>query len=409
MGQSKHQSQMQTYRDYLRQSAVPKQIIDVFLDPDQPSWAQFDPELGYVLANSLPRDGIDGSATISTVQKNGARTNHLYTDHPCRINTYGNSFTQCHQVSDSETWQSYLSAHLGEPVQNFGMGGYGTYQAYRRMVRTETTEDSAEYVILYVWGDDHLRNAMRCRYAVIYPWWDHQGGLAFHNNFWTHLEIDLQTGQLREQENQLPTAKSLYRMTDADFMVEALQDDLMLQLCVATDVDPRSLQLERLNRLADIFGLPALNPNQPGQLVETAQQLKYAYGFAATKYVIDQAFSFCQRNKKKLMFLLLCPRVTRQLLEGKPRYDQEIVDYLDSLKLRYFDANLAHYRDFTDFSLSINDYMNRYYIGHYSPAGNHFFAYALKDMLIEWLEPKPISYSDPATQQINFKGYLPEF
>ncbi len=109
------------------------------------------------------------------------------------------------------------------------------------------------------------------------------------------------------------------------------------------------------------------------------------------------------------MFLLLCPRVTRQLLEGKPRYDQEIVDYLDSLKLRYFDANLAHYRDFTDFSLSINDYMNRYYIGHYSPAGNHFFAYALKDMLIEWLEPKPISYSDPATQQINFKGYLPEF
>ena len=50
---------------------------------------------------------------------------------------------------------------------------------------TETTEDSAEYVILYVWGDDHLRNAMRCRYAAIYPWWDHQGGLAFHNNFWT--------------------------------------------------------------------------------------------------------------------------------------------------------------------------------------------------------------------------------
>jgi len=53
--------------------------------------------------------------------------------------------------------------------------------------------------------------------------------------------------------------------------------------------------------------------------------------------------------------------------------------------------------------------MKRYYIGHYSPAGNHFFAYALKDMLIEWLEPKTISYSDPTTQQINFKGYLPGF
>ena len=409
MNQPKHKSQVKTYLDYLRKSTVPKQIIDVFLDPDQPSWAKFDPELGYVLSNSLPRDGIDGSATISTVQKNGARTNHFYASHCCRINTYGNSFTQCHQVSDSETWQSYLSAHLGEPIQNFGMGGYGAYQAYRRLVRTETTEDGAEYVILYVWGDDHLRNTMRCRHAFIYPWWDHQGGLAFHNNFWAHLEIDLQTGQLTEQENRLPTEDSLYRMTDEDFMVEALQNDLMLQLCVAAYVEPRSLQLEQLNRLADIFGLPVLTPNQPDQLIKTAQKLKYAYGFAATKYVIDQTLSFCQRNKKKLMFLLLCPLVTRQLLEGKPRYDQEIIDYLDSLKLRYFDANLAHYRDFSDFSISINNYMNRYYIGHYSPAGNHFFAYAFKDMLIEWLEPKPISYSDPTTQQMNFKGYLPEF
>ena len=65
MNQPKHKSQVKTYLDYLRKSTVPKQIIDVFLDPDQPSWAKFDPELGYVLANSLPRDGIDGSATPS--------------------------------------------------------------------------------------------------------------------------------------------------------------------------------------------------------------------------------------------------------------------------------------------------------------------------------------------------------
>ena len=53
--------------EYLRGSTVPRNVIDGFLRG--PSWAQFDPELGYVLGNFLPTDGIDGSATISTVRR----------------------------------------------------------------------------------------------------------------------------------------------------------------------------------------------------------------------------------------------------------------------------------------------------------------------------------------------------
>ena len=91
------------FGQYLRDSAVPKEVIDRFLQG--PSWAQYDPELGYVLGNYLPQDGMDNSATISTVQANGARTSFMYAGKKCRINTYGDSFTQCHQVSDGETWQ----------------------------------------------------------------------------------------------------------------------------------------------------------------------------------------------------------------------------------------------------------------------------------------------------------------
>src|SRR5256885_2648577 len=69
-----------------------------------------------------------------------SRTSIMYADRPCRINTYGDSFTQCHQVSDHETWQEYLAAHLGEPIRNFGMGGYGFYQAYRRRSEEHTSE-----------------------------------------------------------------------------------------------------------------------------------------------------------------------------------------------------------------------------------------------------------------------------
>jgi hypothetical protein len=93
-----------TFVEYLRASAVPRGVIDTFLHG--PSWARFDPELGYVLGNYLPTDGIDGSATISTARPDGARTAFMYVGRPCRINTYDDSFTQCHQVSDGETGRS---------------------------------------------------------------------------------------------------------------------------------------------------------------------------------------------------------------------------------------------------------------------------------------------------------------
>jgi hypothetical protein len=92
-----------TFEAYLRRSVVDKKTLDVFLDPKQLSWAKFDPVTGYRLGNYMPRDGINQSSTISTSQSNGMRTAHTYVDKPCRINTYGDSFTLCHQVSDSET------------------------------------------------------------------------------------------------------------------------------------------------------------------------------------------------------------------------------------------------------------------------------------------------------------------
>ncbi|MSU64618.1 MAG: SGNH/GDSL hydrolase family protein [Opitutus sp.] len=71
------------------------------------------------------------------------------------MNTYGNSFTQCHQVSDGETRQEYLAAHLGEPIRNFGVGGYGVFQAFARLRRMEQTAVQSPYLIFNVYDDDH--------------------------------------------------------------------------------------------------------------------------------------------------------------------------------------------------------------------------------------------------------------
>jgi hypothetical protein len=393
-----------SFEQYLKESAVTPELIDRFLRG--PSWARFDSELGYVLGNYLPTDGIDGSATLSTIQSNGARTSFGYSGKKCRINTYGDSFTLCHQVSDAETWQEYLAGHLGEPIRNFGMGGYGVYQAYRRMVREERTDHGAEYLIFYVWGDDHIRSLLRCRHAIIYKTWDHQGGRMFHNNFWSHLEMDLSTGGFVEKDNLLPTRESLYQMTDPLWMVDHLKDDLALQLYAFKRGYIRELDREPVSRLARRLNY-ALDWSQESTLREQAGELLDKYSLNATQYILGKARDFARQNKKKLLVILFDPgRVLPEMRMNGKRYDQQIVDYLTKEKFDFFDMNDVHLRDFQNYKLSFADYMKLYFIGHYNPRGNHFFAYSLKDKVVEWLDPKPITYQKRDPQTIDFKGYL---
>lgn len=395
-----------SFEQYLRESAVSKEVIDRFLQG--PSWAQYDSELGYILGSYLPQDGLDNSATISTVQANGARTSFMYAGKKCRINTYGDSFTQCHQVSDGETWQEYLAGHLGEPIRNFGMGGYGVYQSYRRLVREERTDHGAQYVIFYIWGDDHIRNLLRCRHAIIFRWWNDQGGRAFHNNFWPNVELDLSTGQFVEKENLLPTRETLYQMTDPQRMVELLKDDLALQLFAFKLGLIRDVDRERIGKLAALLQF-SLDWDRTADLRTQAGELLDRYSLRSTLFVLEKTREFTEKSGKKLLVVLFDPyRVMNELRQGGKRFDQPVVDYLVREKVNYFDMNVVQLRDFEKYKLPYQDYMKQYFIGHYTPHGNHFFAYAIKDQVVQWLDPKPITYQklDPAT--VDFKGYLPD-
>ena len=52
---------MTTFEQHIRARTPTKEEIDHFLDPEKLSWGQFDPEVGYILGNFLPHDGIDNS------------------------------------------------------------------------------------------------------------------------------------------------------------------------------------------------------------------------------------------------------------------------------------------------------------------------------------------------------------
>lgn len=394
---------------YIRENVPSKQELDVFVN--EPGWVRFDPVTGYILNGFMRHDGIDNSHTIVSSMSNGARRLHMYADRPCRINTYGDSFTQGSQVNDGETWQEYLAAHLGEPVRNFGVGGFGAYQAYRRMLREEMTADSAEYIVFYIWGDDHLRSLLRSRYLLTREWHREQyrkngEGKVFHGNFWANIEMDMKTGELMEKENLIQDPSDLYLMADPQWMVEHLKDDLAMQMWLyrqgkidAIDTSAVSLLARRLEVDVDL--------GNQSMLYEHVGRVLYKYGFAATKYIIEKTLAFAEEHNRKVLFLLFDPyKATRSLIENEARFDQEIVDYLEDNNISYFDMNPVHAEDFKCFNLSLEEYYARYFIGHYNPAGNHFFAFALKDKIIGWLDPKPVTYRGAGVKGIDFQNYL---
>jgi hypothetical protein len=78
------------------------------------------------------------------------------------VSLYGDSFTQGGDTSSRErNWGNVLSKRLGCYVANFGMGGYGTDQAYLRF--RENSGDSSPVVIFGLHPADVARNLTRVR------------------------------------------------------------------------------------------------------------------------------------------------------------------------------------------------------------------------------------------------------
>ena len=114
----------QQARDYLESILYTPQEVKDLISGTGSHGEKYDPDLGWVVADRQMRNGMDNSISTYRYDPSGARHMIHYANKPCRINTYGDSFTHCDQVSDGETWQEVLAAHLIEPLRNYGVGGY---------------------------------------------------------------------------------------------------------------------------------------------------------------------------------------------------------------------------------------------------------------------------------------------
>lgn len=96
----------------------------------------------------------------------GARTDPTFSasTKPC-ISLFGDSFTWSEEVEDGEAWGAVLGPRIGCRVANYGVGGYGTDQAYLRFL---SLPPASSVVFLNHLSENILRNVNQYR-NLLYP------------------------------------------------------------------------------------------------------------------------------------------------------------------------------------------------------------------------------------------------
>lgn len=390
-----------TARDLLGKAVLNTEMVDRYLDPEARNIWAFDAELGAVVRSCVRTDGVDGSQTITNIEPTGERRLVNYASQPCRINTFGDSFNMSQQVSDGESWQEYLAAHFGEPIRNFGIGGTGVYQQYRRMVGVEKGPLSASNVVLNIFSNDHFRSIYKYRWiaksdflrrSVADTVSDKSRTWEFFGNPWPHVHLDPHSGKFQEHDNPYPTPESLYLLCDSDHVFDTFATEFETQvLLVRQGVSDYDIGI--LTEMAEALGMP-VDFSTPDTAKETADMLLETCALRSSVFVLNRVREFLGLQGKKLLVLLsYSERDVISSCNGQPRFDQTLIDYLNEGGIAYVDTLMKHVNEFQSFACSPEDYVKRYYYhGHYNPAGNHFFAFAVKDEMMEWLDPMPPAY-----------------
>jgi hypothetical protein len=367
---------------------TPQEVDDYFADRAFP-FSTHSPEFGWLLRDAFFRDGMDNSISVYHFAKpDGERIISNYADKPCRINTYGNSFTQCHQVSDHETWQEVLAAHLQEPVKNFGIGGWSVYQAYLRMLKEEK-RTPANYIIFNIYSDDHYRNLDAWRNIRVNK---HERFIEPPLPF---LKVDLKNRTISEHPNPTPRKEDFYKLCNLDNAYELFKDDFVTRIRIAHNKSKErneNLDYKEIHALTQTHGIEtSLDSNPTMSNVVSTYHRECA--LFSTEKIIGKIEQFATENNKKILYVLSYPAgYIAKAHEENYRWDQSIIDYIRSRNLPLVDLGQAHFDEFKQFSINLEDYLKKYFIGHYNPLGNMFCAQAIQAKLAEMMDPKPVPY-----------------
>ena len=203
--------------------------------------------------------------------------------------------------------------------------------------------------------------------------------------------MNVEQGRCEEIENPLGKAEDLYRLCDEEFVWRTFKDEPVLLTALAASGDEALAQKLEVP-IAARFGI-SKDRFADASAKERIAKIHMAAALFATRNVITWTEQFVEKMGKKLLLVLSFGRGSVLAeLQGQPRFDQELLDWLKHKPYPVIDVRDAFRAEYQQFHGDVKHFLDRYYIGHHSPAGNFFLASAVRDRLIKALDPAPLPY-----------------
>ena len=343
--------QEEIYRPFDMLSANQKKITkNLFIKKH--NYSCFDATLGWsVKANGFSKLYQANSCAI--------RSNREYATTPpegiFRISAFGDSFTQCADVNNNETWQVFMeSCDTNLEVLNFGVGGFGLDQAYLRYLK-DGVHYQSDIVLIGYMSENISRNVNTYR-----PFYRRNGGVPF-----TKPRFQVDGGSLSllpnpmkklddYQELLLHPRETLSKLGNNDYFYKKGYTSKKLDWLPTVKLATMLMHYCREKLSADRI------------MIHDGYNEK-SEAFEVTKKIFDEFYKSSTTNNS-LPIILIFPNgrdIKRYRKEGQTRYDI-LPEYLDSAGYRYLDLMGAFN------GVAIEKLFEGHY--HYSPLANKLAA-----------------------------------
>jgi hypothetical protein len=348
------------------------QILDTFaaLEAGGKNFDRYDPVLGWSIR---PNSRTVENGTPYESNDIGVRAERSYALQPppgvTRISVFGPSFAHADDVTLHDSWP-YLLEH-SQPnleVMNWGVGGYGTDQAFLRYV----TQGAAyqPHVVLIAYEEDNLRRNVN-RYR---PFVHAQTGLPL-----TKPVYVLEGDGLRLLDNPFATLADLRAAATGDpqrFLDLTCEHDFF---CVRERYQPHALDRLSAYRLLRTLAFDVSHRGQLPYLTTWAQSYADPHITEVTARLLETFVRTVREDGATPVVLFFAYRPTfEDAAAGKPVVYQALVDRLRSSGTQALDLT----PEFVAANAGSDDFTGYFAPGgHYNEAGNHVVSQAVRRTL----------------------------
>ncbi len=326
---------------------------------DEPRHLMFHSVLGWDYPPGLVFKDIDG-VTYSHGLDGARRTCTSFKSTP--IVTYGDSFTYCANVQDDQTWQTFLGRKLGVNVLNFGVGGYGTDQAYLKYELNPAR--NAKIVMLGIFPENVNRVV-----NVFRPFYVHEEPCGL-----TKPMFSKTTDGFKLIPNPLNDVRDIAKLGDPTFLMRLGEMDywyLLDQRMPAVNF-PYVLSLYQWREMVfRRFAKPfrkvvhlSSSTSNGGDLIEEPDALRVMC------HIVD-LFVTRARSRGAVPIIVMIPHTdyVREVLEGGDSRTDGLLRYLRRMKYPYIDAIRAVAE-----MKPTRSQLDNWYEGHATAQGNKVLA-----------------------------------